>query len=155
MGRCQCCQCQGEIPQTKPGTLLRRQILVVVGKWKELDRPGYLEIDLVSHSGERATGEWICTLSATDISTGWTERVAVMGKGQQGIVAAIDQVREQLPFRLLDIHPDGGTEFLNDHLFRYCRERGVEFSRSRPHHRNDNPHVEQKNWTLVRRLIGY
>lgn len=141
--------------QTKPGTLLRRQIPVVVGTWRELDQPGYLEIDLVSHSGEFAAGEWIHTLCATDLSTGWTERVPVMGKGEQGIVLAIARIREQLPFPLLGLHPDSGSEFLNWHLFGYCQTQGIAFSRSRPEHKNDNAHVEQKNWTLVRRLIGY
>ncbi len=143
------------LSQTKPGTLLRRQIPVVVGQWRELDQPGYLEIDLVSHSGEVAAGEWIHTLCATDLSTGWTERVPVMGKGEQGIVVAIARIREQLPFPLLGLHPDSGSEFLNWHLFRYCQSQGIAFSRSRPDHKNDNAHVEQKNWTLVRRLIGY
>jgi hypothetical protein len=150
-----------KMSQTKPGTLLRRQIPVVVGKWRELDRPGYLEVDLVSHSGEEAIGEWVWTLCATDLSCGWTERAAVLGKGQVGIVAALDRLRAQLPFPLLGIHPDNGSEFLNAHLFKYCQgdpELGrpaILLSRSRPHHKNDNAHVEQKNWTLVRRLIGY
>jgi hypothetical protein len=141
--------------QTKPGGLLRRQVPVVVGQWRELDVPGYLEIDLVSHSGEVAAGEWIWTLCATDLSTGWTERVAVMGKGQTGIVAALEQIRQQLPVALLGLHPDKGSEFLNWHLVAWCQEQGIAFSRSRPEHKNDNCHVEQKNWTLVRRLIGY
>ena len=143
------------LSQTKPGSLLRRQIPVIVHQWRQLERPGYLEIDLVSHSGEFAIGQWIHTLCATDLSTGWTERVPVMGKGQTGIVAAIDQIREQLPFPLLGLHPDSGAEFLNDHLVRYCAAQEIALSRSRPYHKNDNAHVEQKNWTLVRRLIGY
>ncbi|HVB54351.1 MAG TPA: ISNCY family transposase [Candidatus Acidoferrales bacterium] len=141
--------------QTKPGGLLRRQVPVVVGQWRELDTPGYLEIDLVSHSGEVAAGEWIWTLCATDLSTGWTERVAVMGKGQTRIVAALEQIRCQLPFAMLGLHPDNGSEFLNWHLVAWCQENGIALSRSRPEHKNDNCHVEQKNWTLVRRLIGY
>ena len=150
-----------KMSQTKPGSLLRKQIPVVVGKWKELDKPGYLEIDLVSHSGEFAAGEWIWTLCATDLSTGWTERVPVMGRGQAGVVVALERIRAQLPFDLLGIHPDNGSEFLNAHLVRYCQGNEIEnrapilITRSRPHHKNDNAHVEQKNWTLVRRLIGY
>jgi hypothetical protein len=148
-----------KMSQTKPGSLLRKQIPVVVGKWKELDQPGYLEIDLVSHSGEFAVGEWIWTLCATDLSTGWTERVPVMGRGQITVVAALEQIRVQLPFPLLGIHPDNGNEFLNYHLVRYCagddQRAPILLSRSRPEHKNDNAHVEQKNWTLVRRLIGY
>jgi hypothetical protein len=91
--------------QTKPGGLLRREVPVVVGRWRELDTPGYLEIDLVSHSGEVAAGEWTWTLCATDLSAGWTERVPVMGKGQTRIVAALERIERQLPFPLLGLHP--------------------------------------------------
>ena len=128
---------------------------MVVGQWRELDTPGYLEIDLVSHSGEVAAGEWIWTLCATDLSTGWTELVAVMGKGQTRIVAALEQIRCQLPFPLLGLRPDNGSEFSNWHLVAWCQQSGIALSRSRPELKNDNCHVEQKNWTLVRRLIGY
>jgi hypothetical protein len=141
--------------QTKPGTLLRRQIPALVGPWKAEDVPGYLEIDLVSHSGEYAAGTFLYTLSTVDLATGWTERIPLLGKGQVGVVAGLDRIREQLPFRLRGLHPDTGSEFINFHLFDYCKERGIEFTRSRPYHKNDNCHVEQKNWTLVRRLIGY
>jgi hypothetical protein len=144
-----------KLSQTKPGSLLRRQIPVVVGQWKELDVPGYLEIDLVSHSGEIAAGRWIYTLCATDLCTGWTERVGIMGNSQAVVLAALQQVRAQLPFPLLGLHPDSGGEFINWQLFAYCQAEAIAFSRSRPHHKNDNAHVEQKNWTLVRRLIGY
>jgi hypothetical protein len=128
---------------------------VVVGQWKALDQPGYLEIDLVSHSGEVAAGRWIYTLCATDLSTGWTERVGIMGNGQAGVLAALEQVRGQLPFPLRGLHPDSGGEFINWQRYAYCQANQIAFSRSRPHHKNDNAHVEQKNWTLVRRLIGY
>jgi hypothetical protein len=134
---------------------------VIVGRWKELDQAGYLEVDLVSHSGEIAAGEWIWTLTATDRSTGWTERVPVMGHGQATVLAALSRVREQLPFPLLGLHPDNGGEFLNWHLVTYCQgdpaagRPPVLLSRSRPERKNDNAHVEQKNWTLVRRIIGY
>jgi hypothetical protein len=141
--------------QPKPGTLLRRQIPALVGPWKAEDVPGYLEIDLVSHSGEYAAGTFLYTLSTVDLATGWTERIALLGKGQTGVVAGLDRIREQLPFRLRGLHPDTGSEFINLNLFTYCKERGIEFTRSRPYHKNDNCHVEQKNWTLVRRLIGY
>lgn len=137
-----------KMSQTKPGSLLRKQIPVVVGKWKELDKPGYLEVDLVSHSGEFAVGEWVWTLCATDLGTGWTERVPVMGRGQAGVVAALERVRGQLPFRLLGLHPDNGSEFLNYHLVRYCEGRADRppalLSRSRPEHKNDNARVERR-----------
>jgi hypothetical protein len=141
--------------QTKPGSILRHHIPVLVGRWRELDRPGYLEVDLVSHSGELAAGEWIWTLCATDLCTGWSERVAVMGKAQSTITQALARLRRQLPFPLLGIHPDNGSEFINNNMWAYCQEQAIAFTRSRTYHRNDNPHVEQKNWTLVRRLIGY
>ena len=141
--------------QTKPGTLLRRQIPAVVGRGRDDDVPGYLEIDLVSHSGEAAVGTFLYTLSAVDLSTGWTERIPILGKGQRGVVAALDRMRQQLPFRLRGLHPDTGSEFINHHLLGYCQSHHIELSRSRPYHKNDNAHVEQKNWTLVRRLIGY
>ncbi len=141
--------------QTKPGGLLRREIPVVVGRWRDLDTPGYLEIDLVSHSGEVAGGEWIWPLCATDLCTGWTERMTVMGKGQTGIVAALEHIQRQLPFPLLGLHPDNGSEFINWHLLRWCQQTGILLFRSRPEHKNDNCHVEQKNWTLVCCLIGY
>jgi hypothetical protein len=100
-------------PRPKPGSLLRRQIPVVVGQGKQLDVPGYLEIDLVSHSGEIAAGQWIFTLCATNLATGWTERVGIMGNSQAVVIAALEQVREQLPFPLLGLHPDSGSEFIN------------------------------------------
>jgi hypothetical protein len=124
--------------QTKPGTLLRRQIPALVGPWKAEDVPGYLEIDLVSHSGEYAAGTFLYTLSTVDLATGWTERIALLGKGQTGVVAGLDRIREQLPFRLRSLHPDTGSEFINFHLFDYCKDRGIEFTRSRPYHKNDN-----------------
>ncbi len=99
--------------QTKPGTLLRKQIPALVGYWKNEDIPGYLEIDLVSRSGEFASGTFIYTLSTVDLCTGWTERAPIHGKGQAGVIAALTRIREQLPFPLLGIHPDSGSEFIN------------------------------------------
>lgn len=150
-----CAEVGRRMIQTKPGTLLRRGIPVVVGKWKELDEPGWVEIDLVSHSGEYAVGRFLYTLSVVDICTGWTERIPVMGKHQEDIVTAMGRVMYLLPFTLKGIHPDNGSEFINHLLVRWCRDNEVVFARGRPYRKNDNPHVEQKNWTLVRRLIGY
>jgi hypothetical protein len=141
--------------QTKPGGLLRRQIPVLVGHWKELDEPGFVEIDLVSHSGEVASGVFLYTLSVVDLCTGWSERVPVLGKSQANVTAALHRVREQLPFRLRGIHPDNGSEFINNNMWAYCQEHDIAFTRGRAFHKNDNAHVEQKNWTLVRRLVGY
>jgi hypothetical protein len=139
----------------RPGAVLRREIPVLVGDWKKLDRPGYVEVDLVSHCGPYEPGEWAYTLTVTDISTGWTELTAVMGKGQAGVLSALDQTRERLPFVLRGIHTDNGSEFLNEHLVRYCGGRHIAFTRGRPNYKNDNPHVEQKNGNLVRRFAGY
>ena len=139
----------------RPGAALRREIPVLVGDWKKLDRPGYVEVDLVSHCGPYEPGEWAYTLTVTDISTGWTELAALMGKGQGGVLAALDQIRGRLPFELLGLHTDNGSEFLNAHLVRYCANHHVAFTRGRPNYKNDNPHVEQKNGSLVRRFAGY
>lgn len=119
------------------------------------DVPGFLEIDLVAHCGDCSAGQFINTLCATDLTTGWTERVAVLGKGQVFVIAAIAQIQAQLPFALRGLHSDNGSEFLNTMLLGWCKERGVAFTRGRPYRKNDNAHVEQKNWTLVRKLIGY
>jgi hypothetical protein len=121
--------------------------------------PGYLEIDLVSHSGASAAGEFLYTLDCVDISSGWVERQAVMGKGQQGIVEALRQIERRLPFPLRGIDSDNGSEFINAHLFNFCQQRpkdqSVQFTRSRPYKKDDNAHVEQKNWTHVRKLLGW
>ena len=142
------------LAQTKPGTLLRRQIPALVGSGQAEDVPGPLEIDLVSHSGEDAAGTVLSPLSTVDRATGGTERMAVRGTGQQGVVAGLDRIRTQLPFRLRGLHPDTGSAFITCHLVASCPARGSEFTRSRPSHQNDPGHVEQKTWTLVRRLIG-
>lgn len=148
-------QVRHRLSQTKPGTLLRRQIPVIVGRWKDEDRPGFVEVDLVSHSGDTAVGRFHYTVSVVDLCTGWTERAAIFGKNQEVVVAALDRVRRQLPFQLLGIHPDNGSEFINHNLLTWCRQNHVLFSRGRPYRKNDNAHVEQKNWTLIRKLIGY
>lgn len=143
---------------TRPGSLLKQMIPIKTDHW-DVTLPGYLEIDLVSHSGPSAAGEFIYTLDCVDIATGWVERAAVMGKGQLGIVAALKQVEQRLPFPLRGIDSDNGSEFINTHLFNFCRQRpkthSVQFTRSRPYKKDDNAHVEQKNWTHVRKLLGW
>ncbi len=140
--------------KTKPGTLLKHQIPIKAERW-EVDQPGYTEIDLVSHSGDRADGEFIHTLTLTDIHTGWTESRAVMGKSQAFVVEAIERIRLRLPFELRGIDSDNGSEFINHHLHSHCQTLGIQFTRGRPYKKDDNAHVEQKNWTHVRRLFGY
>lgn len=139
---------------TKPGALLKHQIAVRTDNW-DVTQPGYLEIDLVVHCGPSASGEFICSLNMTDILTGWTETRAIMGKGETGVVAALEEVRLQLPFPLLAIDSDNGSEFINHHLKRWCDKHRVGFTRSRPYHKNDNAYIEQKNWTHVRRIFGW
>jgi hypothetical protein len=138
---------------TRPGSLLRRDIPIEVGI--TADQPGLLEIDLVAHCGDLAAGEFIYTLCATDLATGWTERLALLGKSQIAVLATLQRIRTQLPFPLRALHSDNGSEFLNGHLLGWCREENIAYTRGRPYRKNDNAHVEQKNWTLVRRLIGY
>lgn len=140
---------------TKPGTLLKHQIPVhTYTPWEE-ERAGFLEIDLVAHCGTTTAGHYLNTLVATDVATGWTECQAVWGKGQAAVVAALEQIRDRLPFPLLGLDSDNGSEFLNAHLLRWCTDRQLTFTRSRPYWKNDQAHVEQKNWSVVRKLIGY
>jgi len=143
---------------TRPGSLLKHMIPVKTDHW-DVTLPGYLEIDLVSHSGRSAVGEFIYTLDCLDIATGWVERQAVMGKGQLAIVDALREIEQRLPFALRGIDSDNGSEFINTHLFNFCQQRpqdqSVQFTRSRPYKKDDNAHVEQKNWTHVRKLLGW
>jgi hypothetical protein len=140
--------------RTKPGTLLKHHIPVKAERW-EVNEPGFTEIDLVSHSGDRADGEFIHSLTLTDIHTCWTETQAVLGKSQAFVVDALEQIRARLPFELRGIDSDNGSEFINHHLRGYCELLEIQFTRGRPYKKDDNAHVEQKNWTHVRRLMGY
>ena len=141
---------------TKPGSLLRCEIPIRTGTW-DLSRPGYLEADSVAHCGGSLAGDFIWSLTYTDILSGWTEGGAVWNKGAAGVLAATREVEERLPFALLGFDSDNGGEFLNHHLLSYMRDRqvAVDFTRSRPYHSDDNAHVEQKNWTWARQLLGY
>ena len=140
--------------RTKPGALLKHQIPLKTDHW-DVQEPGFTEIDLVSHSGNSAAGDFCYSLNLTDIHTGWTETQAVLGKGQEAVRAALASIRQSLPFRLRGIDSDNGSEFINDHLYRYCQAEGIQFTRGRPYKKDDNAHIEQKNWTHVRRLLGY
>jgi hypothetical protein len=142
---------------TKPGTLLKQRIPVRTwADWTE-DRPGFCEIDLVDHSGGQITRgrEHAWTLCFTDVKTGWTECVAVRNKAQVHVFAAIRRARQRLPFPLLGIDSDSGSEFINDQLYRYCLKEQITFTRGRAGRKNDNAYVEQKNWSVVRRAVGY
>jgi len=141
---------------TKPGTLLRKQIPIKTEQWDEA-RPGFLEADTVAHCGENLAGMFAYTVDFVDIATGWTEQRAVWGKGEAGVVKEIKDVEENLPFPLLGFDSDNGGEFINYHLMRYFgqRKKPVSFTRSRSYRKDDNCHIEQKNWTHVRQWIGY
>jgi hypothetical protein len=141
--------------QTKPGTLLKHQIPIrTFADWDEL-RPGFLEIDLVSHEGGDARGEYAYTLDATDVCTGWTETEAVRNRSQHFVFAGLEAAMIRFPFDILGIDSDNGGEFINNHLVRYCAHRHITFTRSRPYRKNDNCFVEQKNYSVVRRMVGY
>src|SRR5665213_119056 len=140
---------------TKPGTLLKSQIPIRTwADWSE-DQPGFVEIDLVGHEGGNSSGEFCFTLTMTDIATGWTVNRSVKNKAAIWVVEAIDEAAAHFPFPILGIDSDNGAEFINAHLFDYCKERKITFTRSRSGNKNDGAHVEQKNWTHVRQLVGY
>ncbi len=140
--------------RTKPGTLLKHHIPLRTDRWT-VTTPGFTEIDLVAHSGDRADGEFAYTLNLTDIHTTWVETGAVLGKSQVRVQEALERLRTALPFRLQGIDSDNGSEFINAHLHKYCRTRQIQFTRGRPYKKDDNAHIEQKNWTHVRKLMGY
>src|SRR5882724_9205398 len=140
--------------RTKPGTLLKQQIPVKTDRW-DVQVPGFTEIDLVSHSGAAAGGDCCHSLNLTDIYSTWVETRAVLGKGQEGVRQALEEIGQALPFPLRGIDSDNGSEFINAHLYGYCRSRAIQFTRGRPYKKDDNAHIEQKNWTHVRRLFGY
>lgn len=141
---------------TKPGGLLKHHIPIRTDNW-DISRPGYLEADTVAHCGQSLEGDFIWSVTYTDIYSGWTSLRAVWNKAAAGIVEATREVEKALPFELLGFDCDNGSEFLNWHLVRHFQERPrqVGFTRSRPYHKDDNGHVEQKNWTHVRQLLGY
>ena len=140
---------------TKPGSLLKKAIPVrTFTPWDE-DQPGFLEIDLVAHCGGTMEGQFLYTLTCVDLSTGWIECLAVRRRTEQAVFEAIQAMRTYLPFLLLGIDSDNGSEFINDLLYQYCLSEKITFTRSRPYQKNDQAHVEQKNWSVVRRLIGY
>ena len=141
---------------TKPGTLLRKQIPIKTDQWNEF-KPGFVEADTVAHCGDKIEGDYANTVDLVDIATGWTEQGAVWGKGEVGVLAALKDMETRIPFPVLGFNADNGGEFINHHLWRHFADRmkPVQFTRSRPYHKDDNAHVEQKNWTHVRQWFGY
>jgi len=146
---------QHGLSTTKPGSLLKKAIPIRTFTPWEDEHPGFLEIDLVAHCGSTNEGIYLNTLTATDLATGWTECLALANKTQSAVSQAIGELRQDLPFPLLGLDSDNGSEFINDTLYRYCLAEQITFTRSRPYQKNDQAHVEQKNWSVVRHTIGY
>jgi hypothetical protein len=140
---------------TKPGSLLKNQIRVRT--WAEWDdtRLGFVEIDLVSHDGGNAAGQFAFTLTVTDVATGWTENRSVPSKSAKCVLAALNDIANALPFPVLGVDSDNGSEFINEYLLQWCKRRKITFTRARPANKNDGCHVEQKNWAVVRTVVGY
>jgi hypothetical protein len=141
---------------TKPGSIIKKRIPVKTNQWDETI-PGFIEADTVAHCGETTEGQYVHTINCVDIASGWTEQRAVWGKGQRGVLEAIKDIEENLPFPLRGFDSDNGSEFLNWHLVKYLddRKQPVQFTRARAYHKNDNAHIENKNWTHIRQHIGY
>jgi hypothetical protein len=140
--------------RTKPGTLLKHHIPIKTDSW-DVKSPGFTEIDLVSHSGNSASGEFLHSLNVTDIHSTWVESRAVMGKSQIGVLNAMQDIERALPFKVLGIDSDNGSEFINYHLKTFCDQNHIQFTRGRPYKKDDNAHIEQKNYTHVRKILGY
>ena len=140
---------------TKPGSLLKSQI--PVRTWADWDdaRPGFVEIDLVSHDGGNLTGPHAFTLTVTDIATGWTENRSVPSKAAKCVKAALNDIAYRMPFPVLGVDSDNGSEFINVTLLQWCERHQITFTRARPGNKNDGCHVEQKNWAVVRTVVGY
>ena len=138
----------------KPGSLLKRKILIRLTEW-DTTKTGYVEMDLVVHCGASTFEEYINTLSTTEVSSGWWEGEAIMGKSQESTFQSLKQIRQSTPFDWKGLDSDNGSEFINDILYKYCHREKIEFTRSRPSKKNDNAYIEQKNWTHVRKILGY
>jgi hypothetical protein len=141
---------------TKPGSLLKKQVPIKLNQWDE-SKPGFIEADTVAHCGSSVSGQFVYTLNIVDIATGWTEQRAIWGKGRAGVFDALKNIRKSLPFKVLGFDCDNGGELLNYMLLEYFthRKNPVQYTRSREYKKNDNAHIEEKNWTHVRQFIGY
>ena len=129
---------------------------IQVESWFDREKSiGEVEIDLVHHCGESADGQFIYTLTATEITTGWTELIPLRNKAMIWTMSALKQIKENFPIKIIKIHSDNGSEFINSYVTRFCRANGIEFTRSRPYKKNDAPYVESKNWTMVRQYTGW
>jgi hypothetical protein len=144
------------ISTTKPGSIVREFVPIKTDQWDE-KRPGFLEADTVAHCGTSVAGMFTYSLNMVDIATGWAFQRAVWGKGERGVLEAIRDIESKMPFPILGFDSDNGNEFLNWHLLKYFKQRNnpVQYTRSRAYKKNDNAHVEGKNWTLIRQYLGY
>jgi hypothetical protein len=146
---------QRGMTSTKPGTLLRQQVpFRTFAEW-DGTRPGFVQVDTVAHGGWSGAGEFLLTLSLVDVATGWVACAGLRDKRDDTVYRALQHLRAELPFPLRGLDSDNGGEFINKLLVRYCADEGITFTRGRPYVKNDNCHVEQKNWAVVRRLVGY
>jgi len=140
---------------TRPGNLLKNMIPIrTFADWQE-NKPGFMEVDLVAHCGESVEGFYLNTLCAVDVASGWSECLPVWGKGQMRVKTAVHRLRQRLPFTLLGVDSDNGSEFINQCFYTYCSNEKITFTRSRSYKKNDSCHVEQKNGNIVRRVVGY
>ena len=139
---------------TRHSSLLKSSIPIKITNW-DVNEVGFMEMDTVSHNGGDPAGEFISSLDLVEIYSGWSEQYAVMGKGKKGIVSAVDNVKQIAPFVLKGLDSDGGSEFINWHMVDYCANNNLGFTRSRPDRSNDNAYVEQKNYTHIRKWLGY
>jgi len=140
---------------TKPGSLLKHKIPICTFADWDNAKPGCFQIDLVGHEGGNARDDFAFTLDATDVATGWTEPVAIKNKAQVWVSEALGIIRRRLPFPMLGVNSDSGSEFINAHLWGYCKTNKITFTRSRAGKKNDNCYIAQKNYTTVRQLVGY
>jgi len=148
-------QTQRGLSTTRPGSLLKKQIRGrTFADWDDLQL-GFVEADLVAHCGETPEGCFLHTLVLVDVATGWTECLALLRRSEADVIGALNSVRRRLPFALLGLDTDNGSEFINYEMLRYCQREHITFRRSRVHRRNDQAYVEEKNGSVVRRLIGY
>lgn len=139
---------------TRHGSLLKSSIPIRITNWNT-NEMGFMEMDTVAHNGGDPSGECLYSLDMVEICSGWSEQVAVMGKGETGVIEAVDNIKNVLPFELKGMDSDSGSEFVNWHMVRYCEQHSLFFTRSRPDRKNDNAYVEQKNHTHIRQWLGY
>jgi hypothetical protein len=143
------------LSMTRPGTLLKHQVAIkTFADWSETV-PGFVEVDLVAHCGWTGAGPFLYTLTLVDVATGWVSCAGLRDKRAQTVLAALRRVHDELPFKILGLDSDNGSEFLNGALLEYCAQQRITFTRGRPYRKNDSCFVEQKNWAVVRRLVGY